>query len=165
MMKRKCKICSKIFYIKPSHVGYGYGKYCSMKCTIEGRKKGKMVECFLCQKSVYKSKQSLFRSKSKKYFCGKSCQTKWRNSLYIGKNHSNFIDGKASYRTVIMRNKIPQTCGLCRTKDKRVLAVHHLDRNRLNNKISNLKWLCHNCHFLVHHDKVEEARFLAKISK
>lgn len=64
----------------------------------------------------------------------------------------------------MIRNKIPQICGLCRTRDKRILAVHHLDRNKLNNKIDNLTWLCHNCHFLVHHDMVEEARFLAKLN-
>lgn len=160
----KCKICSKEFYVKPSHIELGYGKYCSMECTYKGRKKGKIIDCFLCSKKVYKSKQSLRRSKSKKYFCSKSCQTRWRNSLYIGSKHSNYINGKGSYRGLLIRNKIPQVCKLCGIKDKRVLAAHHVDKNRMNNRVKNLAWLCYNCHFLVHHDNVEEARFLAKLS-
>jgi hypothetical protein len=54
---------------------------------------------------------------------------------------------------------------LCSTKDERVLAVHHIDHNRLNNKLDNLAWLCHNCHHLVHHDNVEKHRFLEKLTK
>jgi predicted HNH restriction endonuclease len=42
-------------------------------------------------------------------------------------------------------------CVLCKVSDKRILAVHHKDNNRKNNKVENLVWLCHNCHILVHH--------------
>lgn len=56
-------------------------------------------------------------------------------------------------------------CTLCKTEDKRVLATHHIDRNRLNNSVNNLAWLCHNCHFLVHHDNVETQRFADIIAK
>ncbi|MBI4281264.1 HNH endonuclease [Candidatus Uhrbacteria bacterium] len=35
-------------------------------------------------------------------------------------------------------------------KNNRVLLVHHIDENRKNNVLSNLVWLCRNCHFLVH---------------
>ena len=161
---RLCKICSKELYVKPSHLKLGYGKYCSNKCRHEGKKKGKVIVCFLCRKEVYKSQQSLKRSKSKKYFCGKSCQTKWRNALYIGKKHSNYTYGLGSYRSVLIRNNTPRICNLCKTKDIRILAVHHIDNHRHNNKAKNLAWLCYNCHFLVHHDKVEEARFLAKLN-
>ena len=54
-------------------------------------------------------------------------------------------------------------CKRCGLDDKRVLAVHHIDQNHFNNKPENLTWLCQNCHFLVHHDKVEKQKFLAKI--
>lgn len=58
-----------------------------------------------------------------------------------------------------MRQSIPKICRLCKTKDIRVLAVHHIDKNRKNNKISNLAWLCHNCHLLVHHYDAERNKF------
>jgi predicted HNH restriction endonuclease len=38
----------------------------------------------------------------------------------------------------------------------RVLAVRHIDQNHKNNNVENLAWLCHNCHHLVHNDKVEQ---------
>ena len=121
-----------------------------------GQKNGKVVRCFICKKETYKTQKALRHSKSKKYFCGKSCQTIWRNSImYVGENHANWKDGRYTYRDRMMRHKIPQICKKCKTKDKRILAVHHRDKNRKNNELSNLIWLCHNCHFLVHHYQEE----------
>ena len=64
---------------------------------------------------------------------------------------SNWKDGMYAYRSVLTRHKVSAKCTLCGTKDKRVLAVHHVDENRKNNKVENLRWLCHNCHHLVHY--------------
>lgn len=156
-----CKICSKEFYAKPSWLKRGFGKYCSVQCQRLGQRTGYIVNCHICNKEVYKSGKALRHSKSKKYFCGKSCQTKWRNShVYIGNRHPNWKNGRFSYKTVLRRHKIPGVCRLCRTKDIRILATHHIDKNHLNDKLGNLAWLCHNCHYLVHHDKQEEKKFM-----
>ncbi len=160
-----CKLCAETFHVKPSHLKMGYGKYCSAKCQYKARKTGKMVVCYICGKDTYKTIKALRNSKSKKYFCGKSCQTKWRNSEFIGSKHANFVNGYASYRTILSRDKIPKICILCQTIDKRILLVHHIDENHYNNNLKNLSWLCHNCHFLVHHDKVEKVKFLTKVRK
>ncbi len=150
----KCKICSKSFYTKPFWLKRGFGKYCSPVCQHLGRRAGKNVKCHICGKEVYKPLSKLEHSKSKKYFCSKSCQTTWRNSEFIGPKHANWVHGSYAYKSVLKRNKVPKVCKFCKTEDFRVLAVHHLDHNRKNNKVSNLIWLCHNCHFLVHyHDK------------
>jgi hypothetical protein len=159
---RKCKVCSAEFETKPFFVRNGGGIYCSKDCHYTGIKKGKNVPCFVCGKETYKSLRSLNRSKSKKFFCGKSCQTKWRNTEFIGAKHANWKNGEHAYRSVLSRNKIPKVCRLCRTKDERVLAVHHIDRDRKNNILSNLAWLCHNCHFLVHNHRVGEKLGLLK---
>jgi 5-methylcytosine-specific restriction endonuclease McrA len=63
-----------------------------------------------------------------------------------------------------MRSDLPQYCGRCKLVDKRVLAVHHKDKNRENNALSNLMWLCHNCHYLVHHDKSEAVGFVVPVA-
>lgn len=145
-------ICFKPFWIKN-----GGGKYCSRACHYIGLKTGKTVPCFICKKATYKSIKGLLRSKSKKYFCNKSCQTIWRNSMvYTGENHPNWRGGESTYKYILLRTKILQICRECGTKDKRVLAVHHLDRNRKNNKVENLIWLCHNCHHLTHHYSQEK---------
>ena len=148
---KKCLMCQKEFRTKPFFVKNGGGKYCSAKCHHEGMKSGRMVMCHSCGKQVYKTPKALRVSKSKTYFCTKSCQTRWRNSVYIGEKHANWIDGKYSYRGVMERNKIPPICKLCKTADKRVLAVHHVDKNKINNSVGNLVWLCHNCHHLAHY--------------
>lgn len=150
----KCKICTKQFYAKPNWIIKGWGKYCSPKCQHEGRRNGKFVACFICDKKVYRTPKNIRSSKSRKYFCGKSCQTVWRNSMvFVGRNHPNWKGGFFSYRDIIRRSKKKVICTLCQLKDKRILAVHHIDHNHKNNNLTNLAWLCHNCHFLVHHHK------------
>lgn len=159
----KCKICKKSFYSKPSWIKNGGGKYCSLLCKYKSSKKGKNLPCFVCKKVTYHPSGRILKSKSKKYFCGKSCQAVWRNSYFVGKKHANYISGRATYRTILTRNKVPAVCKLCKSTDRRIMAVHHLDKNRNNNKVENLVWLCHNCHHLVHHYKNEAQRLMVAI--
>jgi hypothetical protein len=156
-----CKTCKKSFYAKPFWIKRGFGKYCSSNCQHLGRRNGEMVPCSVCGKKVYRPLRRLSISKSKKFFCNKSCQTKWRNQEFVGNKHVNWKEGKFAYRTVLLRNQVLPICAKCRSKDERVMETHHLDKNRSNNNISNLIWLCRNCHFLVHHYK-EEALKLTK---
>ena len=152
-----CEQCSKKFHAKPSWLKKGFGKYCSRKCQYESRKDGKKVSCFICKKEIYRPLKQLVHSRSKKYFCTKSCQTIWRNSiLHTGKNHPNWKDGSSIYRGLMIKNKITAICKHCGVDDRRVLLIHHIDENRKNNKLKNLTWLCHNCHFLIHHNKAEK---------
>lgn len=151
-MDVSCRICSKIFNIKPSHRKLGWGKYCSIECRSKSQLKGKIVTCHLCGKLVYRSPNKLLHSKSGKYFCDKSCQTLWRNSLFSGENSPKWVNGKRAYRKILLRNNIMPKCCICNNKETKVLNAHHKDHNRSNNKISNLVWLCLNCHYLVHHD-------------
>jgi hypothetical protein len=166
MAYRECKICSASFYVKPSHLKRGWGKYCSKKCQNISQKTGTIVQCFICSKDVYRLPKELKHSKSKKYFCGKKCQTIWRNSIvYVGSEHPNWKGGKYIYRRILLGEKVTQKCVLCNFKDTRVLIVHHIDRNRNNNNVANLVWLCANCHFLVHHyekESIELRKMLVK---
>lgn len=93
------------------------------------------------------------RSKSGKYFCSKSCQTLWRNTVYSGEKNKNWINGIRTYRNILIKSGVPPACFLCKIADARVLCVHHRDHQRTNNNVRNLIWLCFNCHYLVHHDK------------
>ncbi len=154
----QCKLCNKEFKTKPFFIKNGWGKYCSAKCHHEAMKSGEVVSCHSCEKKVYKTQKALRISKSKTYFCTKSCQTRWRNSVFIGTKHANWIDGKYSYRGVMKRNNIIPICNLCKTEDVRVLAVHHVDQNKKNNNVGNLMWLCHNCHHLAHYYDALEGR-------
>lgn len=159
-----CKICSIKFYVKPYHELAGFGKYCSRACHHKGMQEGKVLNCFMCNKEIYRSTAKLKNSKSEKYFCGKSCQTKWRNTQYTRENHKNWKDGEGiDYRSIMINSNNPEICTLCNIEDKRILAVHHIDEDRKNNKLDNLMWLCHNCHHTVHYDKVYKQSFKEKI--
>jgi hypothetical protein len=164
MATSNCTICSKDFYVKPSHLKVGWGKYCSKKCQFNGQKTGSSLVCHLCKKPIYRTLKSIARSKSGAFFCSKSCQTIWRNEQYRGDKHLNWTGGKASYRTALLRSGQKPVCAKCTLDDKRVLAVHHKDKNRWNNDLSNLIWLCHNCHYLVHHDKKEAVGFVVPVA-
>lgn len=158
-----CKICNNKFYPRPSHVRNGWGVYCSIKCKSIGSQVARQKTfCFICGKELLRTTTQLNHSKSGKFFCNKSCQTKWRNAEFIGSKHANYKDGINSYQSVLRRYKILQICSYCGEKDARVLATHHIDENHKNNNIDNLTWLCHNCHSLVHYDNVERQKFLNK---
>ena len=154
-----CKICGSEFYVKPVHQKKGWGKYCSVACRTKSQFNGKIVACFICRKEIYRSARDLKTSSSGLFFCSKSCQTIWRNKiLFSGENHASWKYGESAYRRILSSTDKKKTCVLCKSEDFRVLAVHHLDKNRKNNDVSNLTWLCHNCHYLVHHYKEAQAK-------
>lgn len=153
MAYKKCKICGKEFYVKPFSIRNGWGTYCSRQCHYKD-KTGKHFNCFICGVKIYRTSKQIKHSKSKKYFCNKSCQTKWRNAQFVGELHKNWKTGRAEYSSILQRNDIAKICKNCGINDPRVLATHHIDGNHLNNKLENLEWLCHNCHHLVHRVKM-----------
>ncbi len=53
------------------------------------------------------------------------------------------------YRTVAFSNLVSE-CNRCGFSDIRALEVHHIDRDRSNNKLNNLEILCANCHSIEH---------------
>lgn len=158
MINRKCLVCAKDFYSKPSWINKGGGKYCSVQCRALAKRKGEVVRCFNCKKEVYKSLKDLKKSKSKNYFCGRECSLKWNASLHIGEDSSNWKGGKSSYKSILSREEVKKACVLCGKDYLKILSVHHLDQNRNNNNVRNLVWLCQNCHFLVHHYSTEKQK-------
>ncbi len=159
-----CQVCSIKFYVKPNRLTKGWGKYCSNECKHSDLRTGMLVSCDICAKRIYKSLKEQRRSKSGKFFCSKSCQSIWRNSVYTGRNLANWKGGMSSYRDIMRRAKIKPVCARCKNDDSRVMAVHHKDKDRKNNSITNLIWLCHNCHYLVHHHKSEAKNFLVPVA-
>lgn len=150
MANAECGVCDKIFYAKSSHLKKGWGKYCSKKCQNKSQMTGVFVLCNVCSKEIWKMQKELRHSKSQNYFCSKSCQTRWRNTVYVGEKHHSWINGINTYRKLMKRHKISPICSHCQIADTRVLIVHHIDHNRINNTITNLMWLCRNCHYLIH---------------
>jgi len=83
----KCRVCGKEFSIRPYFSREGWGKYCSKKCKDENQKTGQYVICAYCGEKVYRTLTDLRReSKTKTYFCNKSCQCAWKNKRRKSKN-------------------------------------------------------------------------------
>lgn len=157
-----CDFCGEEFRRKKSQLKLSTNHYCSRNCAEQGRKKGKTVKCFNCKKLVYKSLKDLNRSKSKNYFCSRTCGNLWIGKQQRSENSPNWNGGESSYKEILKRVNVKKECVSCGRNDSKVLCVHHIDKNRKNNSIENLTWLCRNCHFLIHNYKREMYKFLGK---
>lgn len=149
-VKRKCRVCGKHFFAKQWHVNRGWAQFCSMLCKNEGQKQGQFEKCAICCKKTWKTPQALKSSKSGKFFCGKSCQAIWRNKYYSGRRHALWKNGVSTHRKILQSSNQAMICVLCKASDIRVLQAHHKNKNRSDNVLQNLVWLCINCHRLVH---------------
>lgn len=144
-----CKICGKNFYTKPNWLKKGWGKYCSRECQFKAQRKGNFVSCHRCGKKIWRQPRYLIRSEI--FFCTKLCMMKWRNKLQRGPDHPNWTGGKyMNHSALLIGTGIEPSCKRCNRRDRRVLLVHHTDGDRCNNDISNLVFLCYNCHYLIH---------------
>lgn len=154
MLKKKCRVCSKKILVKRFHALKGWGKYCSKKCQAKAQYSGHWIACDYCGKEIYRTPKDFKRSKSSKFFCSVSCHCSWENeNRRCGENAPNWVAGQNVYRRLLERTGIAKRCNHCGINDRRVLAVHHRDRDRRNNKIENLEWLCMNCHRIEHFEE------------
>jgi very-short-patch-repair endonuclease/endogenous inhibitor of DNA gyrase (YacG/DUF329 family) len=93
----KCKNCGKIFWRRSR----GKRPFCSRECSSEYKKKGKLIQCEICHKLVYKSKAFL---KAKKHFCSLKCANEYqkrdklklvcktcKKEFYVSKSHQKRI--------------------------------------------------------------------------
>ena len=154
MISLSCKNCRKKFVVKPYRAKTAIA--CSHKCLwhltkdkrefyrlkkIIGKKAANNNEikfkCHHCSNSFFDSP-----SRKRKY-CSKACV-----------NKSSKLTFKPSFTTVrkaMLSRSLINKCNRCGyDEEPLILGVHHQDRNRNNNHLSNLEVLCPNCHSLEH---------------
>lgn len=137
-----CVVCSKRVYRRPSGIARNKGKaYCSQQCY--GLASRKEHPCPVCKKPVLAGER--------KNTCSRACANKTREGSKYKTNRPT-KDKAAQYRT--LKKHVVQTrgskCELCGYDKYDILHVHHIDENRANNELSNLKLLCPNCHAEEH---------------
>ena len=155
-----CKNCKVSFNKKPSQISRSVEHYCSLVCHHNARKTGVLVKCSECNKEIYKDRRALGRSMHKNFFCSTKCSNVLLGRKQFSENHPNWKTGEFSYKSIMKRITTNPKCVLCERVDMRILAVHHIDKDRKNNSLQNLVWLCYNCHFLVHHYQGENRRLI-----
>jgi 5-methylcytosine-specific restriction endonuclease McrA len=72
-----------------------------------------------------------------------------RKMRYLEEKNGNWKGGvNEDYYRRIAFEHLPHRCSICGIKGK--LQVHHKDKDRKNNKLSNLQILCPECHRKIH---------------
>lgn len=141
-----CTVCMSQ-YSKQKRLLNNHGT-CSRGCT--NMAKGLTIECTCdhCGTKFLKARSKTKNSKSGKLFCSRLCKdTAQTYMTEIQPDH--YGSGEHSYREKAFRVYLP-VCSICNYSNIDALEVHHKDRDRKNNDLSNLEILCANCHTLKH---------------
>src|SRR3990167_1179904 len=84
---------------------------------------------------------------------GRYCSINCYNKNKKGRRQSTGTEFKRTsgigcYIKIVKENSLKPVCSMCNRKEKefgRIIQVHHKDKNRKNNKISNLQVICYLC--------------------
>lgn len=143
LYKRTCVQCDVDFYT-PKHVTR---TVCSRLCSSARIKDRNhvTVQCAQCDAPLVRTLGRIDSSRHKKFFCNRICkelgQSLRGNCQEIRPKHF----GTAlvpNYRHLVDIKK----CAGCGCNERYLLVVHHIDGDRENNVIDNLRVLCFNCH-------------------
>lgn len=149
MISHICQKCSTEFFRRKGYSSSN--KYCSKKChalsTVAGKNKNRFN--FFCKFCGKEYNVPLGYIETTKY-CSKLCHNRGNAQnlkLITGKNHRSYKNGIQLYRRIKAENALKkcEECG-----NEKNIDVHHIDENRENNDISNLKYLCRKCHKKIH---------------
>jgi len=159
--KINCLNCNAETYVENKEIKRGFGKFCSKKCSGKYKTKNVIppepnVICALCRQMFYMNESKKQTSKSGLYFC---CRAHKDAAQCIGgikeimppHYGTSQPDDSSHYRRIAFASK-PKKCERCGyDKHPAGIIVHHKDRNRMNDDISNLEVLCCICHAIEHY--------------
>ncbi len=146
LYKRKpnteCLVCKKAIYRRPAILEANNGQvFCSSTCF--GLHCRKEQPCIICGKLILAS--------SHKKTCSRTCSNKYRVGIKykIGRPRDKAQSERSiKIRLLEIRGKV---CEKCSYNKQEILQVHHKDRDRSNNNLSNLELVCPNCHYEEHY--------------
>ena len=150
-----CQYCSANFEVENRDFNRGRGKFCSKTCCGASKKGSRKVEpntiCSFCQKP-YHVMASKLQTKSGLHFCSRSCKDLAQRieNNFTSLQPAHYGSGITSYREQAFRT-LPLLCARCGyDKIPEILEVHHRNRDRTDNSISNLEIICPTCHETHH---------------
>ncbi len=150
----ECKQCNKKFKISISYYNKGDGKFCSQLCFykyIDRKEKFICINCgreFITQKSQVNTKKPICSWEcryDKKYRIGKGLLWGDYVLIYLPEHPYCTKSGHIVEQRLVMEKFL----GRYLTPDE---LVHHIDENKLNNKIENLLMVSISEHNTIHNE-------------
>lgn len=176
-----CLVCGEEFYLKPSSVARGYGKFCSVRClaihrkSLTGEKAGRWqggkveITCQICNAKfrLWPSQIKLGGGK----FCSKSCRHQWQKLRMAKGNNHKWRGGKSfepytaafnqAFKTAV-RKRDNNSCRWC---GKHGRDVHHIDYNKERTTFDNCLTLCASCHSRTNDNRHEWQLILSDLAR
>lgn len=136
-----CEKCGKEFYVYKSRIEKANPRFCSNKCY------DKTAENNPNWRKPWKKSQrdAFYANPNRPKF--KSDSTNPNRVRFV--DNESFWGSTLSWYAKYLPIRIGK-CEICGFSDKRILQVHHKDKNRKHNTRDNLVLLCPNCHALEH---------------
>lgn len=137
----KCIICAKSIYRRPQQIHQNKGRvFCGQACY--GTSCRKEIPCIVCGKSIL--------SGLHKKTCSRGCANTHRAGIkYDGRSSKNKVRSQQALKIRLLRER-GINCERCGYDKFEILQVHHKNRDRNNNNLSNLEIICPNCHYEEH---------------
>ena len=139
-----CYLCKIAVYRRPSELEKANGRaFCSMACY--GRYCRKEIACVVCGEFMLSSLN--------KKTCSRACANRRRSgTVYHRGKPDDKVTAQRALKIRLFRKR-GLVCERCGYGVYQILQVHHKDRNRKNNLLSNLELICPNCHYAEHYEK------------
>ncbi len=136
----ECSICHKPIYRRPVEMDRGR-VFCSLECY--GMSNRRETPCVVCG--------TLILASANKKTCSRGCANKNRTGIKykIGSPKDKVKDQRTIKLRMIATHG--RQCERCSYDKIQILNVHHKDRNRKNNDLTNLELICPNCHAEEHY--------------
>jgi hypothetical protein len=136
----KCAVCKKEIYRRPGGIN-PKRVFCSATCY--GLSNRKESPCLVCKKMIL--------SGLNKKTCSRSCANTYRHGIKykVGRPRDK-VSLQNATKNMVMKKR-GEKCERCGYGKPEILQIHHKDRDRKNNNLSNLELICPNCHCMEHY--------------